>query len=81
VGYSIETGLARYIASFDPRATVILEIISLFSYTVDDRYLPLLPQYATWFEEQNLPMPVDLLCHPLISGFSEKLKALGYLDE
>ena len=74
VDYSIETGLARYTACFDPRATVILEIISLFSYTVDDRYLPLLPQYTAWFEEQNLPMPVDLLCHPLISGFSEKLK-------
>lgn len=74
VDYSIETGLARYTASFDPRATVILEIISLFSYTVDDRYLPLLPQYTAWFEEQNLPMPVDLLCHPLLARFPEELK-------
>jgi len=70
VKYTVQSRLAEYVLTREPKAILFLDILLVYSDIVDDRYLPLLPQYLACFQKANSAVPVNILSDPFITDTS-----------
>jgi len=70
VKYTVDSRLADYVLSREPKAILFLDILLLYSDIVDDQYLPLLPQYLARFQKSNSAVPVNILSDPFVTNTS-----------
>jgi len=70
VKYTVDSRLADYVLSREPKAILFLDILLLYSDIVDEQYLPLLPQYLARFQKSNSAVPVNILSDPFITNTS-----------
>jgi len=74
VKYSTATGLADYVFNREPKAMLFLDILLLYSGTINQDYLPLLPRYLARFQQANSALPVNILSDPFITDASLPLR-------
>lgn len=75
VKYSVDSSLAGYVMTHNPKAMVFLDILLLYSGVADDQYLPLLPRFLAHFQKLNASIPTNILSNPLIADPSSPLRA------
>lgn len=73
VKYTVDSRLADYVLSREPKAILFLDILLLYSDIVDDQYLPLLPKYLADFQKSSSAVPVNILSDPFIADPSAPL--------
>jgi hypothetical protein len=74
VKYTVDSSLADYVISNEPKAILFLDILILYSVIVDERYLPLLPWFLSRFQKEKFALPVNILADPFITNTSLALR-------
>lgn len=74
LSYSVDSRLADYVLSREPKAMLFLDILLLYSGIINQNYLPLLPRYMARFQKANLALPVNILSDPFITDTSLPLR-------
>ncbi|MFC1783204.1 D-glucuronyl C5-epimerase family protein [Planctomycetota bacterium] len=67
IKYSIDSGFYLYLTERDPRAMAFLNALLLYSGTVDDQYVHLLPGFIARYRDLYAAIPANMLSYPLVA--------------
>lgn len=73
VHYTIHGPLVKFISDNEPRTMKILEVINLYAEFVDKSYVSYMAEYLYFFQSIGNAFPADVLSHPQIGPFTEKI--------
>ena len=73
VSYTLHGPLIRFISNNEPRVMHVLEVISLYSEFIDKGYACYMIEYLSFFQNIGNAFPADVLSHPQIGPFAEKI--------
>lgn len=71
LAYALQSGLVKHFASRDQRAVLFLDVLLLYSSTVNDQYDKCLLEYIAFFLKEGLPLSAHIHSFPLITNASK----------